>query len=133
MQTYIKAGTATTPCDAAATPTAAVAANRFECIDRLVQGLSALFLSLRRRPVIRYQKGSNAAQRLAEGLYALTYKQQVGLFGSCCCCCLEALQYLQPLACQKICRQNQFLHSALLAWPVSQVVLLGADSSRPKG
>lgn len=68
----------------AASTIAAAAASRFECIDRLVQGLSALFLALRRRPVIRYQKGSNAAQRLAEGLYALTYKQQVGLFSTCC-------------------------------------------------
>lgn len=42
-----------------------------------MQGLSAVFLALRRRPVIRYQKSSSAAQRLAEGLYALTYKQQV--------------------------------------------------------
>lgn len=46
-------------------------------MDRLVQGLSALFLALRRRPVIRYQRTSDAAKRLAEGLYTLTYKQQV--------------------------------------------------------
>jgi hypothetical protein len=51
---------------------------RFEAVDRLVQGLSALFLALRRRPVIRYQRSSNAAKRLAEGLHSLTYKQQVG-------------------------------------------------------
>lgn len=50
---------------------------RFEAVDRLVQGLSAVFLALRRRPVIRYQRNSSSAQRLAEGLYALTYKQQV--------------------------------------------------------
>lgn len=50
---------------------------RFESIDRLVQGLSALFLALRRRPVVRYQRSSSTAQKLAEGLYALTYKQQV--------------------------------------------------------
>jgi hypothetical protein len=42
-----------------------------------VQGLSALFLALRRRPVIRYQRSSDAAKRLAEGLHNLTYKQQV--------------------------------------------------------
>jgi hypothetical protein len=59
---------------------------RFECIDRLVQGLSAVFLALRRRPVIRYQKSSSAAQRLAEGLYALTYKQQVWQAARGCCC-----------------------------------------------
>lgn len=50
---------------------------RFEAVDRLVQGLSALFLALRRRPVIRYQRSSDAAKRLAEGLHSLTYKQQV--------------------------------------------------------
>lgn len=59
---------------------------RFECIDRLVQGLSAVFLALRRRPVIRYQKSSSAAQRLAEGLYALTYKQQVRQAARDSCC-----------------------------------------------
>ncbi len=53
---------------------------RYEVLDRLVQGLSSLFLSLRRRPVIRYQRGSDAAQRLAESLYGLTYKQQVAVF-----------------------------------------------------
>lgn len=50
---------------------------RFEAVDRLVQGLSALLLALRRRPVIRYQRSSDAAKRLAEGLHSLTYKQQV--------------------------------------------------------
>lgn len=39
-------------------------------------GLSAVFLAVRRRPVIRYQRGSEHAQRLADGLYQLTYKQQ---------------------------------------------------------
>jgi vacuolar protein sorting-associated protein 45 len=43
-----------------------------------VQGLSSLFLALRRRPVIRYQRNSEQARRLAESLYSLTYKQQVG-------------------------------------------------------
>lgn len=46
-------------------------------LDRLVQGLSGLFLALRRRPVIRYQRSSEQARRLAESLYSLTYKQQV--------------------------------------------------------
>eukprot|EP00775_Hariotina_reticulata_P002080 gene2080-2399_t len=59
---------------------AALGASEYEVNDRLVQGLSALFLALRRRPIIRYQRSSEAAKRLAEGLYALTYKQQVGLF-----------------------------------------------------
>lgn len=50
---------------------------RYEVVDRLVQGLSGLFLALRRRPVIRYQRNSEYARRLAESLYSLTYKQQV--------------------------------------------------------
>ena len=53
---------------------------RYEVIDRFVQGLSALFLSVRRRPVIRYQRGSDSAYRLADSLYGLTYKQQYGVF-----------------------------------------------------
>ena len=54
---------------------------RYEPIDRFVQGLSALFLALRRRPVIRYQRGSAAVQRLADSLYQLTYKQVRGRWG----------------------------------------------------
>jgi hypothetical protein len=50
---------------------------RYEVVDRLVQGMSGLFLALRRRPVIRYQRNSEYARRLAESLYSLTYKQQV--------------------------------------------------------
>jgi len=53
---------------------------RYEVLDRLVQGLSGLFLALRRRPVIRYQRNSENARRLAESLYSLTYKQQVAVF-----------------------------------------------------
>ncbi len=45
-----------------------------------MQGLSALFLALRRRPIIRYHKGSEASARLAESLYGLTYQQQRGVF-----------------------------------------------------
>lgn len=41
----------------------------------MTQGLSALFLSLRRRPVIRYQTGSDAVVRLALSLYHLLYKE----------------------------------------------------------
>ena len=48
---------------------------RYELIDRFIQGLSALFLAVRRKPVIRFQRGSEHAQRLADGLYSLTYKQ----------------------------------------------------------
>lgn len=58
---------------------AAAAGRRYEVTDRCVQGLSALFLALRRRPVIRYQRGSEATRRLADSLYNLTYRQQVGV------------------------------------------------------
>lgn len=53
----------------------APAAGRYEQVDRCVQGISALFLAIRRRPVIRYQSGSEHVQKLAEGLYSLMYKQ----------------------------------------------------------
>ena len=56
---------------------------RYEQIDRFVQGLSALFLAVRRRPVIRYQRGSEFTQRLADRLYQLTYKQVRITEGSC--------------------------------------------------
>lgn len=55
---------------------------RYELIDRFVAGLSALFLAVRRRPVIRYQRGSEHAQRLADSLYNLTYKQVGGEAGA---------------------------------------------------
>lgn len=54
--------------------------SEYELLDRYVQGLSALFLAIRRRPVIRYQRGSDPAHRLADSLYNLTYKQQYSVF-----------------------------------------------------
>jgi hypothetical protein len=124
---------------------------RFECIDRLVQGLSALFLALRRRPVIRYQKGSNAAQRLAEGLYALTYKQQVRLpyKGTCMClrddtgCCCTYNKDNEEMGLASTCRhaamklltvrhQCRVLHRPLvLGGPVSLLPLPQTESSMP--
>lgn len=53
------------------------------------QGLSALFLALKRRPVIRYQRGADIAAKLSESLYRLTYKQVgrggAGWLVSCSC------------------------------------------------
>ncbi len=49
--------------------------HRYELVDRCVQGLSAVFLAIRRRPIIRYQRGSEHAQKLADSLYSLTFKQ----------------------------------------------------------
>ncbi|KXZ43440.1 VPS33 protein [Gonium pectorale] len=61
-------------------PGAAPSTAEYELIDRCVQGLSAVFLALRRRPVIRYQRGSDLVVRLAESLYRLTYKQESVVF-----------------------------------------------------
>eukprot|EP00877_Chromochloris_zofingiensis_P007831 jgi/Chrzof1/3300/Cz12g20040.t1 len=54
--------------------------SEYEVVDRLVQGLSALFLAVRRRPIIRYQRGSDNSQRLADSLYNLVYRQQCSVF-----------------------------------------------------
>jgi len=56
------------------------ASQLYEQVDRFVQGISSLFLALRRRPAIRYQRGSDAARRLADSFYQLTYRQQAQLF-----------------------------------------------------
>ncbi|GFR51106.1 hypothetical protein Agub_g13436, partial [Astrephomene gubernaculifera] len=61
-------------------PGAAPSAAEYELIDRCVQGLSSLFLALRRRPVIRYQRGSELVAELARGLHSLTYKQEAAVF-----------------------------------------------------
>ncbi|KAG1681582.1 hypothetical protein FOA52_014090 [Chlamydomonas sp. UWO 241] len=55
-------------------------ASLYEQVDRFVQGLSSLFLALKRRPVIRFQRGSDGARRLADSLYQLVYRQQGQLF-----------------------------------------------------
>lgn len=48
--------------------------------DRAVDGISALFLALKRRPVIRYQRTSDIAKRIAQETYKLMYQQESGLF-----------------------------------------------------
>ncbi|EFJ42173.1 hypothetical protein VOLCADRAFT_77223, partial [Volvox carteri f. nagariensis] len=59
---------------------AAPSAAEYELIDRCVQGLSAVFLALRRRPIIRYQRGSELVAQLAKSLHLLTYKQEAAVF-----------------------------------------------------
>jgi hypothetical protein len=61
-------------------PSPAAAEAHFETLDRLVQGISAVCLAVRRRPVIRYQRGSDAAARVAEAVHSLCYRQQPGVF-----------------------------------------------------
>lgn len=47
--------------------------------DRVVDGIAAVFLALKRRPVIRYQRTSDIAKRIAQET-ALMYQQESGLF-----------------------------------------------------
>jgi len=58
----------------------AAAEAQFDTLDRLVQGLSAVCLAVRRRPVVRRQRGSEPAARVAEALHALAYRQRPGVF-----------------------------------------------------
>ncbi|XP_057543668.1 vacuolar protein sorting-associated protein 45 homolog [Amaranthus tricolor] len=48
--------------------------------DRIVDGISAVFLALKRRPVIRYQRTSDIAKRIAQETSKLMYQQESGLF-----------------------------------------------------
>ncbi|KAG1342821.1 putative Vacuolar protein sorting-associated protein 45 [Cocos nucifera] len=48
--------------------------------DRAVDGIAAVFLALKRRPVIRYQRTSDIAKRIAQETAKLMYEQESGLF-----------------------------------------------------
>ncbi|KAJ7959245.1 vacuolar protein sorting 45 [Quillaja saponaria] len=48
--------------------------------DRVVDGIAAVFLALKRRPVIRYQRTSDVAKRIAQETSKLMYQQESGLF-----------------------------------------------------
>ncbi|CAN4076163.1 unnamed protein product [Withania somnifera] len=48
--------------------------------DRVVDGISAVFLALKRRPVIRYSRTSDIAKRIAHEASKLMYQQESGLF-----------------------------------------------------
>lgn len=48
--------------------------------DRVVDGIAAVFLALKRRPVIRYQRTSDIAKRIAQETTKLMYQQESGLF-----------------------------------------------------
>ncbi|KAL9396025.1 hypothetical protein Peur_010278 [Populus x canadensis] len=48
--------------------------------DRVVDGIAAVFLALKRRPVIRYQRTSDIAKRVAQETSKLMYQQESGLF-----------------------------------------------------
>nr|GEU46524.1 vacuolar protein sorting-associated protein 45 homolog [Tanacetum cinerariifolium] len=48
--------------------------------DRIVDGLAAIFLAFKRRPVIRYSRTSDIAKRIAHEASKLMYQQERGLF-----------------------------------------------------
>nr|XP_048331887.1 vacuolar protein sorting-associated protein 45 homolog isoform X1 [Ziziphus jujuba var. spinosa] len=48
--------------------------------DRVVDGIAAVFLALKRRPIIRYQSKSDVAKRVAHETAKLMYQQESGLF-----------------------------------------------------
>lgn len=48
--------------------------------DRAVDGIAAIFLALKRRPIIRYSRTSDVAKRIAQEASKLMYQQESGLF-----------------------------------------------------
>lgn len=48
--------------------------------DRVIDGVSAVFLALKRRPIIRYSRTSDIAKRIAHEASKLMYQQESGLF-----------------------------------------------------
>ncbi|KAA3457136.1 vacuolar protein sorting-associated protein 45-like protein isoform X1 [Gossypium australe] len=48
--------------------------------DRAVDGIGAVFLALKRRPIIRYSRASDIAKRIAHETAKLMYQQESGLF-----------------------------------------------------
>ncbi|XWS21731.1 hypothetical protein CRYUN_Cryun30bG0079800 [Craigia yunnanensis] len=48
--------------------------------DRAVDGIGAVFLALKRRPIIRYSRTSDIAKRIANETAKLMYQQESGLF-----------------------------------------------------
>ena len=49
-------------------------------VDRCVEGIASVLLSLKRRPFIRHARASESARRLATDVYRLVYEQEQGLF-----------------------------------------------------
>ncbi|XP_075479566.1 vacuolar protein sorting-associated protein 45 homolog [Primulina tabacum] len=48
--------------------------------DRAVDGIAAIFLALKRRPIIRYSRTSDISKRIAQEALKLMYQQESGLF-----------------------------------------------------
>ncbi|XP_004290560.1 PREDICTED: vacuolar protein sorting-associated protein 45 homolog [Fragaria vesca subsp. vesca] len=55
--------------------------SKLECFrHRVVDGIASIFLALKRRPVIRYQRTSDIAKTIAQDTAKLMYQQENGLF-----------------------------------------------------
>ncbi|KAJ7561329.1 hypothetical protein O6H91_03G024100 [Diphasiastrum complanatum] len=48
--------------------------------DRMVEGISSVFLALRKRPIIRYSRSSEIARRVAQDAMRFMYEQESALF-----------------------------------------------------
>ncbi|KAL2622932.1 hypothetical protein R1flu_003137 [Riccia fluitans] len=48
--------------------------------DRIVEGIAAVFLSMKRRPAIRYERNSEIARKVAQDAAKLMYEQENALF-----------------------------------------------------
>ncbi|GAB4861158.1 vacuolar protein sorting-associated protein 45 [Ancistrocladus abbreviatus] len=61
-------------------PVAMDPSNMQHYCDRIVDGIAAVFLALKRRPIVRYQRTSDIAKRIAQDTVKLMYQQESGLF-----------------------------------------------------
>ena len=55
-------------------------AGAHEVEDRSISALASVVLSMKRKPLIRYQSNSEHCRRIAEGLHSLAYRQEGELF-----------------------------------------------------
>lgn len=61
-------------------PTVVDPQNSQQACDRMLDAIAAVFLSLKKRPVIRYERSSEIARRVAQDAARLMYEQEPGLF-----------------------------------------------------
>lgn len=78
--TQLSVKTAASPSTATAGVVGALAPRPAQLLDRSVEGLLAVLLALKKRPTIRYQKGSEVAEKLAREVSARMQLEQDGLF-----------------------------------------------------
>ncbi|KAL0041923.1 hypothetical protein WJX79_009001 [Trebouxia sp. C0005] len=101
-------------------------ANSTDAVTRMTEGLASLTLSLRRRFNIRYQRNSEACEKLAQSLHHLTTVEERGLFdfGS-------RGQEASPLV-LILDRKDDPVTPLLLQWTYQAMVheLIGLDTNR---